>query len=135
MCPAEFLESASYKDLVKGGEENPFNLADTIVICSYQFARNKANDVEVVPWDLVVIDEAHRLRNVYKSSNVIANTLKRALQQRNKLLLTATPLQNSLLELYGLVSFILRHHPNPQPRPTRPPQQRSRPKPHSAHPL
>ena len=28
------------------------------------------------PWDLVVIDEAHRLRNVYKPSNVIANTLK-----------------------------------------------------------
>lgn len=104
--PCRILESASYKDLVKAGEETPFNLADAVVICSYQFARNKANDVEVVPWDLVVIDEAHRLRNVYKSSNVIANTLKRALQQRNKLLLTATPLQNSLLELYGLVSFI-----------------------------
>ncbi len=57
-------------------------------------------------WDLVVIDEAHRLRNVYKPSNVIANTLKRALAQRTKLLLTATPLQNSLLELFGLVSFI-----------------------------
>ena len=48
-------------------------------------------------WDLVVIDEAHRLRNVYKPSNVIANTLKLALQERPKLLLTATPLQNSLL--------------------------------------
>ena len=60
-------------------------------------------------WDLVVIDEAHRLRNVYKPSNVIANTLKQALGERNKLLLTATPLQNSLLELYGLVSFIDEH--------------------------
>ena len=58
------------------------------------------------PWDLVVIDEAHRLRNVYKPSNVIANTLKQALAQKQKLLLTATPLQNSLLELFGLVSFI-----------------------------
>jgi SNF2-related domain len=36
----------------------------------------------------------------------IANTLKRILQNRHKLLLTATPLQNSLLELFGLVSFI-----------------------------
>ncbi|MBD2327309.1 SNF2-related protein [Alkalinema sp. FACHB-956] len=104
--PCRILESEPYKNLVKAGEDNPFDLADTVVICSYQFARNKADDVEITPWDLVVIDEAHRLRNVYKSSNVIANTLKRALQKRNKLLLTATPLQNSLLELYGLVSFI-----------------------------
>src|SRR2546427_5512495 len=51
-------------------------------------------------------DEAHRLRNVYKPSNVIANTLKQALKDAPKLLLTATPLQNALLELYGLVSFV-----------------------------
>jgi superfamily II DNA/RNA helicase len=84
----------------------PFDTSDSIIICSYQFARNKAVDVESVAWDLVVIDEAHRLRNVYKSANIIANTLKRILQNRHKLLLTATPLQNSLLELFGLVSFI-----------------------------
>jgi adenine-specific DNA-methyltransferase len=57
----------------------------------------------------VVMDEAHRLRNVYKPANVIANTLKLALANKNKLLLTATPLQNSLLELFGLVSFIDEH--------------------------
>jgi adenine-specific DNA-methyltransferase len=51
-------------------------------------------------WDLVVIDEAHRLRNVYKPSNIIANTLKGALNDDPKLLLTATPLQNSP-HLYG----------------------------------
>ncbi len=68
-----------------------------------------AADVHRTPWDLVVIDEAHRLRNVYKPSNVIANALKGALQERHKLLLTATPLQNSLLELFGLVSFIDEH--------------------------
>ena len=66
----------------------------------------KAADVANTAWDLVVIDEAHRLRNVYKPSNVIANTLKLALANAPKLLLTATPLQNSLLELFGLVSFI-----------------------------
>ena len=80
-----------------------------VVICSYQFARGKASDIQSTPWDLVVIDEAHRLRNVYKPSNVIANTLKQALKEAPKLLLTATPLQNSLLELFGLVSFIDAH--------------------------
>ena len=79
------------------------------MLCSYQFARSKAADVQAVTWDLVVIDETHRLRNVYKPSNAIANTLKLTPAGRNKLLLTATPLQNSLLELYGLVSFIDEH--------------------------
>src|SRR3546814_18774022 len=77
------------------------------VICSYQFAKSKADDIKAINWDLVVLDEAHRLRNVYKKSNVIAKTLKDALAHvHSKALLTETPLQNSLLELYGLVSII-----------------------------
>lgn len=107
--PCTILESRSYNDAIKSGRFRPFDVKDTVVICSYQFARNKAADVHAMPWDLVVIDEAHRLRNVYKPSNVIANTLKQALAQKQKLLLTATPLQNSLLELFGLVSFIDEH--------------------------
>ncbi|MCB1225560.1 MAG: DEAD/DEAH box helicase, partial [Verrucomicrobiales bacterium] len=108
--PATILEARSYNQAVKAGSDNPFQPDEpSLVICSYHFARNKADDVVATPWDLVVIDEAHRLRNVYKTSNVIANTLKNALERRPKVLLTATPLQNSLLELYGLVSFIDEH--------------------------
>jgi superfamily II DNA or RNA helicase len=108
--PGEILESKSYNAAIKQGDFRPFEpKKEAIVICSYQFARNKASDVHATPWDLVVIDEAHRLRNVYKPSNVIANTLKKALQERHKILLTATPLQNSLLELFGLVSIIDDH--------------------------
>jgi adenine-specific DNA-methyltransferase len=103
--PCRILESKSYNAACKQGVFRPFESTD-IVICSYQFAKSKADDVSSIPWDLVVIDEAHRLRNVYKPSNVIANTLKNALGGKDKLLLTATPLQNSLLELFGLVSFI-----------------------------
>jgi SNF2 family DNA or RNA helicase len=70
-------------------------------------AGDKANDIKEIAWDLVVFDEAHRLRNVYKTSNVIAKTLKEAMAHvHSKVLLTATLLQNSLLELYGLVSII-----------------------------
>ncbi len=104
--PCTILESKSYNEAVKNGNFSPLERRGEVVICSYQFARNKAADVHRASWDLVVLDEAHRLRNVYKPSNVIANTLKRALAEKPKLLLTATPLQNSLLELYGLVSFI-----------------------------
>ena len=53
-----------------------------------------------------MIDEAHRLRNVYKPTNKIGNAIKQAIAPYKKILLTATPLQNSLLEIYGLVSII-----------------------------
>lgn len=101
------LEAKSYNELRKQDRANPFQVATGPVICSYQFAKAKAEDIKAVDWDLVVLDEAHRLRNVYKTSNVIAKTLKEALAHvHSKVLLTATPLQNSLLELYGLVSMI-----------------------------
>ncbi|MBP7074109.1 MAG: DEAD/DEAH box helicase [Rhabdochlamydiaceae bacterium] len=102
------LETASFKKAVKEGKRNPFDVSE-IVICSYSFARNKADFIKSIPWDLIVIDEAHRLRNVYKTGNKVARELKEATGHAPKLLLTATPLQNSLLELYGLVSFIDEH--------------------------
>jgi adenine-specific DNA-methyltransferase len=103
--PCQILETKSYNLAYKESKHNPFD-QDTITICSYHFARNKSIDITRIPWDLVVIDEAHRLRNVYKKSNKIANELRDTLKGFDKLLLTATPLQNSLLELFGLVSFI-----------------------------
>lgn len=106
--PCCILEAKSYNLAIRNGNFRPF-YADEITICSYHFARSKASDIHSINWDLVVIDEAHRLRNVYKPSNVIANTLKQTLLNSHKLLLTATPLQNTLLELFGLVSFIDEH--------------------------
>ncbi|PKM09002.1 MAG: DEAD/DEAH box helicase [Gammaproteobacteria bacterium HGW-Gammaproteobacteria-4] len=101
------LETRNYNTIRKQERQNPFLMESGPVICSYQFAKSKADDIKDIDWDLVVLDEAHRLRNVYKTSNVIAKTLKEALAHvHSKVLLTATPLQNSLLELYGLVSMI-----------------------------
>lgn len=107
--PCQILESKSYNDSIRKGQFRPFEPGNFIVICSYQFARSKAAEIANISWDMVVFDEAHRLRNVYKPSNIIANILKAAVARAPKLLLTATPLQNSLLELFGLVSFIDEH--------------------------
>ena len=103
------LESANYKEFLRQGRSNPFEQKNKVVLCSFQFARREAGMIHHVPWDLVVIDEAHRLRNVYKPANKIARAIRDAVNRRPKLLLTATPLQNSLMELYGLVSFIDPH--------------------------
>ncbi len=103
------IESRSFKEIQKRTGGNPFLQDDRVAICSYQFARAKIAEVQAVPWDLVVIDEAHRLRNVYKKGNKIARAILDAIGTRPKVLLTATPLQNSLMELYGLVTFIDPH--------------------------
>ncbi len=104
--PSVILEAKSFNTELQKANFNPFEQEENIIICSYQFVRGKAVYVSKVDWDLVVIDEAHRLRNVYKPSNKIAKAIKEALANKPKILLTATPLQNSLLELYGLVSII-----------------------------
>jgi len=103
--PSIILETKSFNNFIKEGKLNPFDQTE-IIICSYQFARKQEAYIKHTKWDLVVIDEAHRLRNVYKPSNKIANSIKSSVAASPKILLTATPLQNSLLELYGLVSII-----------------------------
>jgi len=104
--PSVILEAKSFNQCIKDGNLNPFDQKDTVIICSFHFAKNKAPYLKYVNWDLVIIDEAHRLRNVYKPTNKIGNAIKDALESYKKVLLTATPLQNSILELYGLVSLI-----------------------------
>lgn len=99
------LEAKSFNEFIKKGNLNPFDQSE-IIICSYQFARTKEPYLKLIQWDLAVVDEAHRLRNVYKANNKIAKSIKDSLIEAPKILLTATPLQNTLLELYGLVSII-----------------------------
>lgn len=103
---SEVLDNISYNRKVNGGNRTPFGSNTSIKICSYQFARKKAEEIQLTSWDLVVIDEAHYLRNAYKHGNVTARTIQKSIRDYKKVLLTATPLQNRLDELYGLVSFI-----------------------------
>ena len=105
--PSVILDAKRVKDLAKAGKPNPLGREEGIVILSYEYAARIADRLRSVPWSLVVFDEAHKLRNVYKSAeNSRAAVLRDALAGRQKLLLTATPLQNNLMELYGLVTII-----------------------------
>ena len=103
--PSQILDAKTYRDSQKAGNPNPFD-ERKIIICSMHFVASKAMDIRAIPWNLVVIDEAHKLRNAYRESNRIGQAVRQATLDRKKLLLTATPLQNSLLELYGLSTLI-----------------------------
>ena len=61
-----------------------------------------ANLLKNIEWDLVIVDEAHRLKN----ATTQANQFVRELQKKFIFLLSATPIQNSLEELYNLVEII-----------------------------
>ncbi len=102
------LESKTYNDYLKNGNIIPFEQAE-IVITSYHYASKMCEDISSVNWDLIIIDEAHKLRNSYKSSNRIGQGIKIATKDKRKLLLTATPLQNNLTELFGLSTMIDEH--------------------------
>ncbi|MGL5763121.1 MAG: DEAD/DEAH box helicase, partial [Plesiomonas shigelloides] len=103
--PAQVLDAKTFAQQQKEGIYNPLNNKQ-IVIMSYHYAAKLEDKLVAEMWDLVVIDEAHKLRNAHRDSNKMGQALKRALDGRKKLLLTATPLQNSLMELYGMSTLI-----------------------------
>lgn len=75
-----------------------------VLICSYEFALRHETSL-LRQWDLVICDEAHRLRNFYTGRNKAPESISHIVRGSGKtILLTATPLQNRLEELYGLVS-------------------------------
>jgi superfamily II DNA or RNA helicase len=105
---AELREKLDLEAVVVDGRTaapNPFDHG-SVVICSIPFAAARPELLRSIAWDVVVIDEAHRLRNAHKPGHKTGKALKRALEGRPKLLLTATPLQNELSELFGLMSLL-----------------------------
>ena len=101
------LDGKSYKEEIIRGNKNPFEQKDNIVITSYQFASRHSEAMFLAAFQLSVIDEAHKLRNYHRGEKAkMSFAIANALRDTKKVLLTATPLQNSLLEIFGLVSVI-----------------------------
>lgn len=106
--PTQVLDAKTWAQARKDGIYNPLD-QDVISIVSIHFAARMEKAVGAIRWDLAVIDEAHKLRNSYREGHHTGQAIKRALAGVRKVLLTATPLQNSLLELYGLSTIIDDH--------------------------
>jgi len=102
--PVQVLDAKSVREARRAGRD--LLASGSIHVLSYHFANALRDDLKGVAWDLVVIDEAHKLRNAYRPSNKVGQGIRWATEGSRKLLLTATPLQNSLLELYGLSTLI-----------------------------
>ena len=100
LIPASILTPTSKEAQLTHGSSRP----PEVLICSYEFAHLHEQSL-LRAWDLVVADEAHRLRNHWTGKGKIAEAVSNIVAETRKtVLLTATPLQNKLEELYGLVS-------------------------------
>ncbi len=101
--PSTLIDSLSLKNYRKDHGVSQLQ-SDGVFICSYEFANANVALLQC-GWDLVVADEAHKLRNYWTGRAKVAGSIAEIFKWSQKaLLLTATPLQNKLEELYGLVS-------------------------------
>lgn len=101
LLPSAILDSKNKGSLLSKGD----TLSAEVLICSYEFVLR--HEISLLrSWDLVVADEAHRLRSYWNRKAKVAEAVSRVVRDAHKtVLLTATPLQNRLEELYGLVSI------------------------------
>ena len=105
--PVVVLDAKAYREAQREGRAPLAEKA--VLVMSFHYANRLREELKALAWDLVVIDEAHKLRNAYRPSNKVGQGIRWAMEDCRKLLLTATPLQNSLLELYGLSTLIDEH--------------------------
>jgi superfamily II DNA or RNA helicase len=108
-------EIATGKDLLAA---NPDDIG--AVITTYNSARMYLDAIPSDRFQMLVLDEAHKLRNLYgvEKTPQVAKTFRKALEERRfrfVLMLTATPIQNRLWDLYSLVDLltVARGHENP----------------------
>lgn len=74
-----------------------------IMVTSYEMCLREKTTFKKFSWEYIVIDEAHRIKNV----DSLLSQIVRSFNSRGRLLITGTPLQNNLQELWALLNFIL----------------------------
>lgn len=106
--PSRLLDGREWNKYIKKGEDPLSPQSGAVVVMSYNLASNKEKQLLAAQWDLAVLDEAHKLRGAYREPEKpgMAQKIKKSLSGRRKILLTATPLHNSLLDIFGLFSVV-----------------------------
>jgi len=75
-----------------------------VCLTTYEFILRDKADLAKYPWRYIIIDEGHKMKN---PKSKFAQTLGQVYQSDNRVLLTGTPLQNNLPELWSLLNFLL----------------------------
>lgn len=97
--------------VLQGAKEERHNLINErmveedfdVCITSYEMILREKSALKKFAWEYIIIDEAHRIKNEESSLSQVI----RMFNSRNRLLITGTPLQNNLHELWALLNFLL----------------------------
>ncbi|KAG4218172.1 hypothetical protein PC116_g33348 [Phytophthora cactorum] len=97
--------------VLQGAKEERHNLINErlidekfdVCITSYEMILREKTHLKKFAWEYIIIDEAHRIKNEESSLSQVI----RLFNSRNRLLITGTPLQNNLHELWALLNFLL----------------------------
>ena len=74
-----------------------------VLITTYELVLLEKASLKKIKWKYLIIDEAHRIKNDESKLSLVVRTLK----SDNRLLITGTPLQNNLHELWALLNFLV----------------------------
>jgi len=77
---------------------------EDVVICSYDICMIEKAVLRKIPFEYIIVDEAHRLKN---NASKLSRILRTEFRSKHRLLITGTPLQNNLRELWSLLNFLL----------------------------
>ena len=94
-----------WNDAISEDNQNAFD-QDALVVTTYDFAVDHEASISAVHWDMTVFEEANALSAVYQDDSKQAKSLKRIAGDSFKLLLTGTPIEKNIMDLYGLIWFI-----------------------------
>ncbi len=75
-----------------------------VIICSYEICMIEKAILKKINYEYIIVDEAHRLKN---NASKFSTILRTEFKSLNRLLITGTPLQNNLRELWSLLNFLL----------------------------
>ncbi len=101
----EIYNKYKLREFRKNKVNRPF-AREVIKICSYKFAFENYSSINPVKWDLVTLDQAHRVENVYDIKSEVGDVIRQIAYGRRCLLITSNPLQSTMKRLFKLGNLV-----------------------------
>lgn len=104
LCAVALIGDKPQRLKIKEAMQNPRVKWD-VCVTNYEMITNEKAFLKKIHWHYVVVDEGHRMKNEFNNFSKILRTFK----TDNRLIITGTPLQNTLHELWALLNYLMPH--------------------------